>query len=303
MRRILIVLVTLISLGVYGQQDPQYTHYMYNMNIVNPAYAGSHVATHLSFLGRTQWVGLDGAPETLTFGVHSPVGKRVGLGFSVIADKLGALREQNAYGDFSYTLPLERGRKLALGLKAGFTIIQADFPSLRLVNQSDKAFEHKLDRVLPNFGLGAYYYSDKYYLGLSMPNILETLWFEKDQGRITRSSERTHLFFMGGYVFDISKDFKLKPSALVKAVTGTPLSVDMSLNGLFFNRFELGVSYRLDDSVSGLINFRANKMMRVGYSYDYTLSNLGDYNSGTHEVFLLFNFDFERNKLKSPRFF
>lgn len=304
MRRIVIsVFVFLMTLSVYGQQDPQYTHYMYNMNVVNPAYAGSHDSAHLNFLARTQWVGLDGAPETITFGVHSPVGKRVGLGLTAIADKLGPLREQNIYGDFSYTLPVGNMHKLAFGLKAGVTMIHADFPNLVLTNQGDRAFENKLNRMLPNFGLGAYYYSEDFYVSLSMPNVLETLWFEKDQGRITKASERTHLFLSGGYVFDVSKSLKLKPSALVKAVTGAPLSIDLSLNALFSEKFELGVSYRLDDSVSGLINFRASPSMRIGYSYDHTVSNLGNYNSGTHEVILLFNFDFSRNQLKSPRFF
>lgn len=305
MKRLVILLVVLLATsGVQGQQDPQYTHYMYNMNIVNPAYAGSHDATHLNFLARTQWVGLDGAPETITFGVHAPVGKRVGLGLSAIADKLGPLREQNIYGDFSYTLPLDgETKKLAFGLKAGFTMIHADFPNLLLANQNDRAFENKLNRVLPNFGLGVYYHTDRFYAGLSMPNILETLWFEKDQGKITKASERTHLFATAGFVFNASDDLQLKPSALVKAVTGAPLSIDVSLNALFAQKFEVGLSYRLDDSISGLMTLRASRSMRIGYSYDHTISGLGDYNSGTHEIILLFNFDFERDQLKSPRFF
>ncbi|MDX6745709.1 type IX secretion system membrane protein PorP/SprF [Polaribacter sp. PL03] len=301
---IVIIAVVLFAVSAKAQQDPQYTQYMYNMNIINPAYAGSYDALSINLLGRSQWVGIDGAPRTLTMGINSPVGRNVGLGLSVIVDEIGPVEEQNVYGDFSYTIKISETANLALGLKAGFTFFNVCLPCLNTVNENDQAFiNQNANKVLPNFGAGAFYYTNKFYAGLSIPNLLQTFHFEKEGGQVTRASERKHFFFTTGYVFDLSDDVKLKPSTMVKAAEGAPLSIDFSGNVSLYDKLEFGLSYRLDESVSALINVRASKSLRVGYAYDYTLSNLGNFNSGSHEVFVLFNFDFERNKIKSPRFF
>lgn len=301
---IIIVAVMFFTVSAKAQQDPQYTQYMYNMNIINPAYAGSYDALSLNFLARSQWVGIDGAPQTLTLGAHAPVGKNVGLGLSIIVDNIGPVQEQNLYGDFSYTLNFNNNAKLAFGLKAGYTFFNICLPCLNTTNANDMAFVNQnANKVLPNIGAGVFYYTDKFYAGLSVPNLLETFHFEKNGGQISQASETKHYFFTSGYVFDLSSDVKLKPSMLVKAATGSPLSIDFSGNVLVYDKLEFGLSYRLDESVSALINLRARQNLRVGYAYDYTLTNLGNFNSGSHEIFLLFNFDFERNKIKSPRFF
>ncbi len=301
---IVIITVLLFTVSVKAQQDPQYTQYMYNMNIINPAYAGSYDVLSVNLLGRSQWVGIDGAPRTLTLGINSPVGKNVGLGFSVIVDEIGPVEEQNVYGDFSYTLKVGENANLALGIKAGFTFFNVCLPCLNTVNDNDQAFiNQNANKILPNLGAGAFYYTDKFYAGLSIPNLLQTFHFEKEGGQVTRASERKHFFLTTGYVFDLSNDVKLKPSTMVKAAEGAPLSIDFSGNVLLYDKLEFGLSYRLDESVSALINVRASRSLRIGYAYDYTLTNLGNFNSGSHEVFVLFNFDFERNKIKSPRFF
>ncbi len=298
-----IVAVVFFTVSIKAQQDPQYTQYMYNMNIVNPAYAGSYDALALNFLARTQWVGIDGAPETLTFNIHAPVGKDVGLGLSVISDKIGPLTEQSVFADFSYTLKLSETANLAFGVKAGISNMNAPLSLLQTTNPGDPAFDNNLNKTNPNFGLGAYYYKEKFYLGLSMPNILKTVHFERSNGAITRATDEMHMFLTSGYVFDVSDDIKLKPSTLIKAVPGAPLSIDFSGNVLFNDNFELGLSYRLDESVSALVNVKATSNLRIGYAYDYTLTNLGDFNTGSHEIFLLFDFNFVRDKIKSPRFF
>ena len=299
-----IIAFILFTVFTRGQQDPQYTQYMYNMNIVNPAYAGSYESMSLNFLGRTQWVGIEGAPQTLTFGIHSPVGKRVGLGLSIIVDEIGPVKEQNVYGDFSYTLQVGENAKLALGIKAGFTFFNADLSKLQLVDNPDPVFvNNNVNKVLPNFGVGAFYHQEKFYAGFSIPNLLETFHFEKKGGQITRASEKKHYFLTTGYVFDVSKDIKLKPSIMAKAANGAPLSIDFSGNVLLNNKIEFGLSYRLDESISALVNVRAKDYLRIGYAYDHTLTNLGNFNSGSHEIFLLFNFDFDRDNMISPRFF
>jgi type IX secretion system PorP/SprF family membrane protein len=301
---IVIIAVVLFTVSAKAQQDPQYTQYMYNMNIINPAYAGSNDAMSINFLGRSQWVGIDGAPRTLTMGINSPVGKNVGLGLSVIVDAIGPVEEQNVYGDFSYTLKVGESANLALGLKAGVTFFNVCLPCLNTVSENDQAFiNQNANKALPNFGVGAFYYTDKFYAGASIPNLLQTFHFEKKGGQVTRASERKHFFFTSGYVFNVSKDVKLKPSTMIKAAEGAPLSIDFSANVLLYDELEFGLSYRLDESVAALINVRASRSLRIGYAYDYTLTNLGNFNSGSHEVFVLFNFDFERNKIKSPRFF
>lgn len=300
---LLIVLGALfLSLNSYGQQDPQYTQYMYNMNIVNPAYAGSKETLSIGVLGRVQWVNIEGAPKTYTLSAHAPFGKNVGLGLSVIADNIGPVKEQNIYADFSYTLKTSEEAKLAFGLKAGFTLHNLDALSLTTINPETQSNLDLQNKTLPNIGAGVFYYTDRFYAGLSLPNILETKHFENKNG-ITEASENAHYFLTSGYVFDLSENLKFKPSTMVKASPGSPLSVDLSANFLLNDKLELGASYRLDDAISGLISFSVTKDFRIGYAYDYTTSNLGDFNAGSHEVFLLWDLDFSRDNVVSPRFF
>ncbi|MCW2120517.1 type IX secretion system membrane protein PorP/SprF [Flavobacterium sp. 7A] len=285
------------SNSIYGQQDPQYTQYMYNMNILNPAYAGSKGVTSIGILGRTQWVGVDGAPKTATLSINGPVGKNVGLGFSVIHDEIGPIKEDNVYADFSYTLNLSEVDKLALGIKAGATFLNVR----ELITIDPDPMNIPISLVAPNFGVGAFYYNEHFYAGLSVPNFIETRYLNNTNGTASTASEKMHYFLTSGYVFDIDDDLKLKPSAMLKAVSGAPLSVDLSLNLLVQERVELGLSVRLDDSVSGMVGFQVNQDLRIGYAYDHTTSNFGVFNSGSHEIMILF--DLNKKKIKSPRFF
>jgi type IX secretion system PorP/SprF family membrane protein len=299
-----IIAVILFTISAKSQQNPQYTQYVYNMNIINPAYAGSKEALSLNFLARTQWVGIDGAPQTLTFGAHTPLRKNLGLGLSVILDKLGPVQEQNIYADVSYTLNLNNDSKLAFGLKAGVTAFNLCIECLVSVNPESLDFmERAANKTLPNIGAGLFYYTNKFYLGFAMPNLLETFHFEKTGNQVINGSEKTHFFLNSGYVFDLSRNIKLKPSLMVKAAQGAPLSIDFSGNVLINEKLEFGLSYRLTESISALINVRVKKNLRIGYAYDHTLTTLGDLNSGSHEIFLLFDFEAERNKIRSPRFF
>lgn len=300
---IILGLIALIGIDAFCQQDPQYTQYMYNMNVLNPAYAGSQGTLSIGLLGRKQWVGLNGAPTTFTASINAPVGKNVGMGFSVIADEIGPIKEQNAYADFSYTMETSERGRLAFGLKGGFTFQSIDFLSLSTDQAEDPLFSANLNEVSPNFGAGAFYYADNFYVGLSMPNILQTRHFEKKGGNLSSASEEMHVFLTSGYVFDISQDLKLKPSIMLKGVNGAPLSIDLSINALIYDKAEIGLSWREGDSVSAMINFLVAQNLRLGYAYDYTLTNLRHFNTGSHEVFLLYDVDLSRGNLKSPRFF
>lgn len=303
--------VFLMAILAHAQQDPQFTHYMYNMNVINPAYATDNEGViNVGGLYRTQWVGAVGAPKTATVFVHSPIAKRVEMGLSFVNDNIGdVVKENNVYLDVAYVIPVSDKNKISFGVKGGATFFNTDFGGFQYTSEEfDPAFAENLNRTFPNVGAGTYFFSDHYYLGFSVPNLLTTKHIERSNGIQTTGVEEIHYFFTGGYVFDLSPSLKFKPAFMAKAVSGSPMAFDATTNFLINERFELGAGYRFDDSVSGLAAFNITPNLRIGYSYDYTLSNLGNYNSGTHEIFLLF--DLDRNNMsgskgydKSPRFF
>ena len=289
--------------GLQAQQDAQYTHYTHNMNVINPAYAGSRGSLSIGVLGRTQWVGFKDAPRTFTGSIHAPVGNRLGLGLSIITDALGPIKEQNVYVDASYTIPTSETTKLAFGIKGGISVMNANLTELMLPETSpllDPSFESDLNNLFPNFGTGLYFYSDKYYLGLSVPNILGSLHFDRSIGD---ASEVMHGFFTAGYVFDLNENLKFKPATLVKIAQGAPLSFDVSGSFLINEKIELGVNYRYEDSIAGTFLLNASKDFRIGYAYDHTISDFGEFNSGSHEIILLWDINLSLDDVKSPRFF
>ncbi|OOV13077.1 type IX secretion system membrane protein PorP/SprF [Flavobacterium sp. LM4] len=306
-------IILLISFLFYitsasAQQDPEYTHYMCNMSVVNPAYAsGTSAMLNLGGLYRTQWVGAVGAPKTFTFFGHTALSEKIEVGASLISDDIGegAKKENNFYADFAYVLQLEGKNKLSLGLKAGFTSLQTNFNGFRFTDPAtDLAFAENINVTKPNIGAGAYYFTDKYYIGLSVPNLLSSKHIEEKSGINAFGSEQIHTFLTAGYVFYINDAFKLKPAFMSRFVSGAPVSVDITANVLYDDKFELGAAYRVNDAVSALMNINVTPSLRIGYAYDYTTSNLGQFNSGTHEIMLFFDLDLLRKGYdKSPRFF
>jgi len=294
----------------WAQQDPQFTHYMYNMSVINPAYATDNEGViNLGGLYRTQWVGAVGAPKTATAFAHSPIAKRVEMGLSFINDAIGdVVNENNIYVDVAYVIPVSDKNKLSFGVKGGVTLFDTNFNGFKYTDeQFDPTFANNTSKAFPNVGAGTFFFSENYYLGFSVPNLLTTKHIERNDGIQTTGVEAIHYFFTGGYVFELNPSLKFKPAFMAKGVSGAPLAIDLTTNFLINDRFELGAGYRWDDAVSGLVNFYVTPSLRVGYSYDYTLSNLGRYNSGTHEIFLLFDLDLLRLSSKgydkSPRFF
>jgi type IX secretion system PorP/SprF family membrane protein len=274
---------------------------MYNMIVVNPAYAGSKEGLSITALYRNQWSGFDGAPETFTFSAHSPVGDKVGLGLSAIKDELGPVSETNVYADFSYTLEVGATTKVALGIKAGATFHDVGLTDLELQDPNDPFFSQDISNTYPNVGAGAFLYGDNFYVGLSVPNLLNSVHL--DENGLKYGSETTHYFATAGYVFQVSDNVKLKPSAMVKSAFDAPVSFDANLNALFFEKFEIGASYRLDDSFSGLVGFQVTENIRIGYAYDYITSDLDAVADASHEVILTFDLFFNKRTLRSPRYF
>ena len=294
-------------LKMSAQQDPNYTQYMYNVNIVNPAYAGSLGTLSIGLLGRTQWTEISDNPKTVTFGAHAPVGRRVGMGLSFIADEIGPMKEQNIYADISYTLTTSEEGRLAFGLKGGVTLQKSDF-SLIILPQDpdDPLFDENIDNTYPNFGAGVFYYTDKFYVGASVPNILKSKHynFDSSQNMYTKASEEAHYFLTSGYVFNLSESLKFKPSVMLRGVLNAPLSYDINANFLLFDRFEMGASYRNGSSVSGLFNIGVSREFRIGYAIDLAIGELANLTPGaTHEIILLYEISFSKKNIKSPRFF
>ena len=298
---ILFIFAALYGEKVNAQQDPQYTQYQYNLSVVNPAYAGSKEHLNIGVLYRNQWTGFDGAPTTDNLFGHLPVGNNVGIGFSAITDEIGPLTETNVYGDFSYTLKFNNKHKLAFGLKAGATFHNVGLAGLTLQDFEDPAFSANSSEVLPNFGTGVFFYSDKYYISLSIPNFLQGTFL--DVNGVEFGEEVSHYFVTGGYVFDITDTFQLKPSVLVKSSFNAPVSYDVNLNARFFDRFEIGASYRLDDSFSGLVNVQVTPWMRAGFAYDRVTSEIQAVADSSFEGFLIFDILPGSKPLRSPRFF
>ena len=301
---ILLFFTVLIAQQISAQQDPQYTQYMYNMNVINPAYAGISEGLSVGALYRSQWVGLDGGPETFTFNIHSPVGKQLALGLSVISDKIGPVEETNAYVDASYTIPLGMETRLAFGVKGGFTFhdIAIAESQITLVDLSDPFFANAINETTPNIGAGVYFYKpNKYYISISVPNILNGVHLDANGTKI--GSESEHLFTAAGYVFDLSENFKLKPHALLKYAFDAPVSYDLNANLFMYDLVEFGVGYRLDDSFSAMINFQVTKDLRIGYAYDAINSGLDIVTNSSHEVFINYDFNFSSKVSRSPRYF
>ena len=268
---------------------------------VNSAYTGQRDVLSYSGLYRTQWVGIDGAPKTLTFGIHSPLkNENLGMGISIVSDQLGPIREDYINLNFSYTIRLNRSTELSFGLKGGLHNLSSDFSRGNSFQNTDVAFNENISLFSPTIGAGLYLHSTRSYLGLSAPNFLTTEHYNDYKESL--ASERLHLFLIGGYVFNIDNDIKLKPAFLIKAVSGSPLIADLSINAMFNNRFVFGLAYRWDDSLSGLTGLQVNKTLFIGYAYDYNTSIGNKYTGGTHEVMLRFELR-QINKILSPRFF
>jgi len=307
----------LLALALWGvssqaQQDAQYTQYMYNTMSVNPAYAGSRGQLSMAALYRSQWMGLEGAPETFTLNLHSPIREsRVGYGVSVVHDNIGDGVVQETYFDavVSYTIPVSQDAKLSFGLKAGGSMLSLDFSGLRNFDSEPVPSENIDNRFSPNFGLGVYYHTDRFYAGLSAPNLVQSEYFDNNQQDANDvqflSTERINFYMITGYVFDLNYNLKFKPALLTKVVSGAPLQLDLSATFLFNEKFSFGAAYRWDAAISGLMGFQLNQQLMIGLAYDRETTELGgtQFNDGSFEIFLRWELIKSFERVVSPRFF
>ena len=300
-----------ITSAVNAQQDAQYTQYMYNTLSINPAYAGSRGGVSVLGLHRSQWVGLEGAPRTQTASIHSPIGdsQRVGLGLNVVQDDIFITSETYVDLAFSYSIPTSDIGKLSFGLKGGIHLLDVNYSKASPFQNGDALIQNNIDnRFSPQVGVGLFYSTDRFYAGLSAPNLLETDHFDdsqnsNDPNATFLATERINYYLTTGYVFDITPDFKFKPAAIAKWVSGAPLQVDVTANALLYDRLTLGAAYRWSAALSGLVGFQVTDSLMIGFAYDRETTELQQFNDGSYEVFLRFEILKKPKRLISPRFF
>lgn len=312
MKKVTLLLFFCLAHSMYlqAQQDPGYTQYMYNMSVINPAYATGDIGiANAGLLYRSQWVNAVGAPKSATAFINSPLNDRIEVGLSLINDEIGdgALSENNVGANFAYKLQLGNELYLSLGVKAGLTMFNTQFSDFQLNSgdfNSDPAFAENINDNFLNIGAGLFLFGNQFYLGISAPNFLASKHLSEQNGVSALGSENLHTFLTAGYIFELSESVELKPSIMVKSVQGAPLAADVNANVRFNGNLETGLSYRLNESYSVLLNYGITQHIRIGYAYDYTTSNLGNFNSGSHEIMLLFDLNFSGSKrYSSPRFF
>lgn len=302
--KIIGALLALVSFSANAQQDPQFTQYMYNTVNINPAYAGSRGSLSIFGLHRTQWAGLEGAPQTNAFSVNAPLGdSKLGLGVGFINDGLGIMDENTVSIDLSYTIDLNsRGSKFSFGIKGSGNMLNVEYSKLLTYNPNDPNFQNDIQsQFTPNIGAGIYWHNGKSYFGLSVPNFLETTRYDDNLQSTMRTTMSYYL--IGGHVFELNPMLKFKPAFLVKATNGAPLQADVTANFLISNKFTVGGAYRWDAAWSGLIGFQATDGLFIGYSYDGETTKLANYNNGSHEIFLRFELFNKYRRMNTSRFF
>ena len=299
------MVVLLVSTGMLAQQDPHFTQYIYNTQSINPAYVGSKGFSVINLLVRSQWVGVEGAPQTQSFSYDSPIGNTgIGLGVNVMNDKIGPATETFFDVSGSYTIRLNEMTRLSLGMKLGGNVFNVDWNKVKLRDQDDPNTQENISKFLPTLGAGVFLYQQNWYIGASVPNFIQSDYYDPQEDDSSKrvAEEKMHMFFIAGYVFHLSENVQFKPATLAKVVSGAPLSLDVSANFLINRKITAGLSWRLDDSVSALLGFEVTDNFHIGYAYDLTTTNFSSYNSGTHELMLRYE-AFKERTMKSPRFF
>lgn len=288
-----------------AQQDPEYSMYMFNGLSINPAYAGSREQVSLTALYRHQWAGIDGAPRTLSVNGHAPLlNDRLAVGMSIVNDRIGVTNMTHLNGAYAYRLPTDIG-KLSFGIQAGVSHFNSRWSDLVVNDSDDLAFaSNSPNMFLPNFGFGVYLYDhNRYYVGISVPQMLNNSLNEPLQLEGTRPVARQfkHYFLTAGYVLPINDFMKFKPSVLFKYVQGAPFQADINASVLFHDALWLGASYRTGDSFVFMIEYYFGQRFRAGYAYDYTITELNNYNSGTHEIMIGYEFSLDKDAYLTPR--
>jgi type IX secretion system PorP/SprF family membrane protein len=306
--RILILMLSLlISAKAFTQQDAMYSQYVFNGLIINPAYAGTRDVLSATMIYRNQWVNMPGAPKTGILSVDAPLkSQKVGVGVNLEFDKIGVTNHTSAMAAYAYRLKFAQST-LSFGIQAGVSYSYSNFTAVNYTEDAevDDAFTQDYHDVLPEFGFGLYYYTQKFYVGLSIPQFAgRTI-----QNAISKNSEGAHLdlanhyFVNAGYLLDITPDVKLRSSVLLKYVNGAPMEMDINEIAWFYDILALGVSYRSLASINIISQIRITDQLHIGYAYEYATNGIKNYSRGSHEIMLQYQFDFSHDKIITPRYF
>ena len=273
---------------IWGQKEPQYTQYMYNIGSFNPAYVNTVETTEIMGLYRAQWIDIDGAPRTLRFGANVPLNNdKMGLGFNVINDEIGPVSQTYIDISYAYKINLSENSWLSFGIDVGGSTLKVDYSEGSFQNPGEPLlFGQEVNEFYPNIGAGLFMYSDDWYLGASIPNFLTNGIYSEEV--VSLVEDKIQYNFIGGYVFQISDNSKFKPAFLVNYLDGAGTTVNLSANFLFVDALTIGASYRFDNAISGIAGFQISPSMFLGYSYDYNTNGLGEFNNGSHEAILKF---------------
>ncbi len=291
------------STTISAQQDPMFTQYMFNTLAINPAYAGSREVLSVMLLARQQWVGFEGAPSTATLTAHSPVYNNMATGISMIYDSYGPVNQTSLFVDYAYHLKMNNNLKLSLGLKGGFSHYAVDFTDLQRTESIDDAYNYLNEKeTLPNFGFGIFLFNQNFYLGLSIPRILENS-FENGSTNYGDGTEIRHYYGMAGVVLHVNEWLVLRPSVMGRMAQGAPFSVDGNINSVLYDQLWLGVMYRLNESFGGIVQYQFSSQIKVGYAFDLNTNELSSYHSGTHEIMINYEFNFNKERVLNPRYF
>lgn len=297
--------LTILCIGLnwfaYGQQDPLYNQYMFNQSMINPAYTGVNDVFNVTAITRYQWVGLEGAPETYTLNVStSLLNNKLGAGIILVSDKYGVNINTQAQAQLAYRIDLLNGKSLSFGMQTGYFNYRYDYGNL-LLEQDDQALILVDDNVSTvNFGAGIYYRTNQYYLGISVPQMLNT---EAQDQNGTSTIYQRHFYVSAGYIFDQLIAIKFKPSVLLKIVEGQPISVDLNASVLLMETLWVGATIRNFNAAGVNGQFEINDQIRLGYSFETPLTSLSNNAFGSHELMVSFDLEIFNNHALGRRYF
>lgn len=289
--------------NIQAQQEPMFTQYMFNSLSINPAYAGTTESINLNTLTRLQWVGMEGSPKTFSLSAHMPIeGRKIGLGVTLVTDKIGPVNNTFFTVNYAYRLKVTDDLTLSMGLKGGINSYKVGLTDLSVIDAEDPQFQSNEKKISPNLGFGFYLYSNQYYVGFSAPKLIQTK--VDDEYATDENQLKRHYFIVGGYNWQIDKDWMLKPALLTKIVGGSPVSNDITVQTLYRDWIGGGLMYRIGDALGLFVFGKVYDELKVGYGYEYSLNGLSGINSGTHEIMLTYDFSApkERQKRRIFRF-
>ena len=304
----------LLSLASFAQQDPSFSQYFFNPMYVNPGYAGSRDVLSGTLVHRSQWVGMEGAPESQSLNLHSAIpNSKIGLGLQVNNDKAGPMKNTSVAAIFAYHLHVGPEARLAFGISGSVSNLRVDYGKINVDDNTDQSFANNTSASwVPDAGAGLYFYKNRFYAGLSARNLIQSRFKLQDATIANSAKFFRHYYLTAGVVKDLSDNFAIRPSILVKYVQAAPVVFDLNASIIFKQQLFLGAGFRtgkridikgLDNMLIASIEYDFKNRLRFGYSYDFYLSRTGNYNSGTHEIMIGWDLNFSKTKMTSPRFF